>query len=176
MRQFHLLSVPIFCCVSQPKVEVGADLSGCSDNWLLYSYFTCSLSTFALAVVVECGIARVSTRGTWVEAFRPRFCSRATPITLAFAYFDLIFLFSFLFLVQSLSLCCVKLIFFAFLRVFSEGGSHGEQTYREALRRSELSELLYGTHTQSLRTGAQTVQVGRFALRLLMGCVSACHI
>lgn len=42
---------------------MGGDLRGCSDGWVAYTYMLCSLSTFALSVVVEWGITRVSTRG-----------------------------------------------------------------------------------------------------------------
>ncbi|CAN0176406.1 unnamed protein product, partial [Ectocarpus sp. 12 AP-2014] len=44
--------------------QVGGDLRGCNDGWLVYTYMVCSLSTFALSVVVEWGITRVSTRGS----------------------------------------------------------------------------------------------------------------
>ena len=47
------------------QFEVGGDLRGCSDGWVVYTYMVCSLSTFALSVVVEWGITRVSTRGMY---------------------------------------------------------------------------------------------------------------
>lgn len=45
------------------QFEVGGDLRGCGDGWVVYTYMVCSLSTFALSVVVEWGITLVSTRG-----------------------------------------------------------------------------------------------------------------
>ncbi|CAM9617865.1 unnamed protein product, partial [Hapterophycus canaliculatus] len=51
--------------------ETGGDLRGCGDGWVVYTYMVCSLSTFALSVVVEWGITRVSTRGSIADT-RPR--------------------------------------------------------------------------------------------------------
>ncbi|CAM9623681.1 unnamed protein product, partial [Ectocarpus fasciculatus] len=51
--------------------QVGGDLRGCDDGWVVYTYMVCSLSTFALSVVVEWGITRVSTRGSIADT-RPR--------------------------------------------------------------------------------------------------------
>ncbi len=45
------------------QFQVGEDLRGCSDGWVVYTYMVCSLSTFALSVVVEWGITVISTRG-----------------------------------------------------------------------------------------------------------------
>eukprot|EP00903_Cladosiphon_okamuranus_P015368 g14194.t1 len=44
--------------------EVGGDLRGCGEGWVVYTYLVCSLSTFAFSVVVESGITWVSTRGS----------------------------------------------------------------------------------------------------------------
>ncbi|CAM9453364.1 unnamed protein product, partial [Discosporangium mesarthrocarpum] len=44
--------------------EVEGDLQACTDGWLVYTYLVCSLSTFALSVVVEWGITRVSAMGS----------------------------------------------------------------------------------------------------------------
>ncbi|CAM9636490.1 unnamed protein product, partial [Choristocarpus tenellus] len=44
--------------------EVDGELRACADGWLVYTYFVCSLTTFALAVVVEWGITRVSALGS----------------------------------------------------------------------------------------------------------------
>ncbi|CAN0059675.1 unnamed protein product, partial [Laminaria digitata] len=43
--------------------QVDADLQGCKDGWVVYTYMVCSFSTFALSVVVEGGITVISTRG-----------------------------------------------------------------------------------------------------------------